>query len=195
MRQFFNKTNAIIVTCIAAATLLAKLLESKIESSNMLKSALSSVTGFMSQVYNGITYKITIPLWVLVPLVFIVPLIYLAYLKIDNKISKIKKYREEMEGFRGHYLTDVFNGIRFRWRYKDDEILSVRAYCPKCDEMFMVASQYSGEYKCKNCGASYNLPRPVDIRKKIVKQISDVYGEYEAKSLDTIWQLGDKHRW
>lgn len=101
-------------------------------------------------VLKWLTSSITIPIWFF--LLLLLGTVGLLLMMILITIVGKSKTRET------DYTSDIFLGLRWRWRYGKSGIYSLACFCPKCDlqvypcntSSYNVVPQIA--FKCEDCG-------------------------------------------
>lgn len=101
-------------------------------------------------VLKWLASSITIPIWIFLLLLLGTVGLFLVMILI-GVVAKLKTRETD-------YTSDIFLGLRWRWRYSKSGIYSLASFCPKCDLQIHPCNASSYDvvpriaFNCEDCG-------------------------------------------
>ena len=99
------------------------------------------------------------------------------------------------------YTTDVFDGLRWRWRYAGEKIDQLFPFCPNCD--FQVSPNYPTSsktrvhFQCESCGENLGVRQGPynDLRSKVTRLIErNIRAENDQSDRDPLTDVLNRAR-
>lgn len=137
----------------------------------------STLISFLGQLYAWLTSLILIPIWLFI---LFLGVIFSGGIAIVILIRN-RKSTKEAEWLT--YLTDKFDGLIWRWRYNNQQIVDIAAFCPHDDTRLVVDDRivYT-HFLCETCEREFELDGDLDrVEGRVERQI-------ERKVRSGTWQ-------